>query len=109
MSEIPSNIAASGAQAGYQQAEATKARDAEKSGRAEAAKRGVKSIDDAGATIETGDEDVAVFADAEGAGGQGRATEEESNEDRSEEESETNSGGGIRTGNDGKTHLDIQA
>ena len=93
MSDIPPNIVGSSAQAGYQQAEVSKARDAQRAGQSDAAKRGVKAIDDAGSTIETDDDDVAVFADAEGQGGEGRSAEEESNEDNAPDAKESGSGG----------------
>lgn len=109
MSEIPPNIAASGAQAGFQQAEIAKARDAQRTGQSAAARRGVKSIDDAGATIETGDEDVAVFSDAEGAGGQGRFSEEESAEDQVEETPRYDTDPSPNPEDDAPPHIDIQA
>ena len=110
MSEIPPNISSSAAQAGFTQADAAKARDAERSGSGLAARRGVQSIDDAGSTIETSDEDTAVFSDAEGAGGQGRSdAEEESDETQTSDSQENDSSSGISSDPDGTTHLDISA
>ena len=109
MSEIPPNISSSGAQAGFQQAEAARIRDAERAGQRAAARRGVQAIDDAGSTIETSDEDTAVFADAEGGGGQGRSPDEESNEAHTPEDQEADSAGGVSTGQDGAPHIDVQA
>ena len=110
MSDIPPpNIAASAAQSGFQQAEIAKARDAQRAGQGAAARRNVKAIDDAGATIETTDEDTAVFSDAEGGGGQGRATGEESADGQESGERSAEADGGITTDSSGKKHLDIQA
>ncbi len=108
MSDIPPNIVGSSAQAGYHQAEVARARDAQRTDQYTAAKRGIKAIDDAGNTIESSDDDVAVFADAEGAGGQGRFQEEESDEAVSESEDHVTRNGLI-TDSDGQEHLDIQA
>ena len=80
MADIPPSVIGSSIQAGYQQADVAKSRDAERADQARAARSGVKSIDDKGTTIETGDDDTAIFSDAEGAGGQGRHAEEEGGE-----------------------------
>ncbi len=110
MSDIPPpNVAGSAAQAGFQQAEVAKARDAHRAGQGSAARRTVKAIDDAGTTIETTDDDTAVFSDAEGGGGQGRATGEESSEGHESGERSAEADGGISTDSSGKKHLDIQA
>ncbi|MCH7525888.1 MAG: hypothetical protein IID39_00490 [Planctomycetes bacterium] len=107
MSAVPPDIVGSSAQAGYQQAEVAKIRDGERAGQANAATRRARAIDDAGNTIETGDSDIEVHADAEGSGGQGRATEEEANETDASETSERRDG--IHRDDDGELHVDIQA
>ena len=109
MSEIPPNIIGSSLQAGFQQAEVSKVRDAQRSAESSAARRGVKAIDDAGSTIEATEDDVSVFAEGEGAGGQGREREEESGEDQLDPHDASQPGGGVTTDLDGKKHLDIQA
>ncbi len=108
MADIPP-ILGSAAQAGYQQADVSKARDAEKSGRAEAGRREAKAIDEAGSTIEANDEDVAVFADAEGAGGQGRSSQEESNDAHESDQQADEDSQGFSTDSTGQTHVDLEA
>ncbi len=105
MSQIPSDIAASAAQAGFQAREVTKDREAHRAGQAHAATRQVKTVNDAGTTVETTDADTAVFTDAEGQGGQGRPFEEEA----SPPADEPGSPPGITTGEDGRTHVDLEA
>ncbi len=105
----PPNIAGSAAQAGFQQAEVAKTRDANNAGQGSAARRNIKAIDDAGATIETSDEDTAVFSDAEGAGGQGRSHEEESTEGHESNDQPGGANSGISTDSHGKKRLDIRA
>jgi hypothetical protein len=107
MSDIPPPIAISGAQAGFAQAEASRAKDAERSGQSAAQRNGVKSIDEAGSVIETSDEDTAVFTDSEGGGGQGRADEESLPEEDAETEGVAENG--LTRDDDGEIHLDIQA
>lgn len=108
MSDIPPDVVGSSLQAGFQQAEISKARDAQRAAQSHAAKTGAKAIDDAGTTIETGDEDTAVFADAEGTGGQGRESEEESTEAHPESNAEGRAEG-MDNEDDGLTHVDIEA
>ena len=108
MSDIPPNIVGSSLQAGYVQGEAAKARDARRAGQTHAGQNSAKAIDDAGNTIETGDEDTQVFGDAQGTGGQGRTTEEEGQGTQSpEHESPTDSG--VTTDDHGDQHVDLQA
>ena len=107
MSGIPSDIAGSALQAGFQARNVGKARDAERAGQAQAADNRVKAADEAGSTVETSDNDTAVYADAEGTGSKGRAWEEELLEE--EEEKEQDEAQGISTDADGQTHLDIEA
>ena len=109
MSDIPPNIVGSSAQAGYVQSEAARARDAQRAGQTHAARNNARAIDQAGDTIETGDEDTQVYGDAQDTGGQGRATEEESPEPASADELDANAAGGITTGDDGEIHVDIEA
>ena len=108
MSDIPPDIVGSSLQAGFQQAEMAKARDAQRAAQSHAAKTGAKAIDDAGSTIETGDEDTAVFTDAEGTGGQGRESEEESNEAH-QDANDKSRADDSNDQDDGLTHVDIQA
>jgi len=108
MAEIPPDIASSAAQAGFQAREAAKDRDARRAGQADAAKREVRTVDESGATVETTDADTAIFTDAEGTGSQGRAFEAE--EDVGEEEGDNSQGGdGIKKGDDGQLHVDLEA
>ncbi len=107
MSGIPSDIAGSALQAGFQARNVAKTRDAERVGQANAADNRVKAADEAGSTVETSDSDTAVYADAEGTGSKGRAWEEELvDEEKAEEEDAAK---GISTDDDGQMHLDIEA
>lgn len=72
MSAIPPDILGSAAQAGYTARQTARAGDAERSSQAREANRNIDAADDAAESVETSDGDTAVFADAEGAGGQGR-------------------------------------
>ena len=76
MSQVPSEIAASAAQAGFQAREITNQREIRRAGQVHAAARQVKTVDDAGNTVETTDNDNQVFTNAEGQGSQGRAFDE---------------------------------
>lgn len=106
MSGIPSDIAGSALQAGYQAREAARTRDGQRAGEAAGASRQVRAVDESTSTVDTSDEGTQVFTDAEGTGGQGRQLEEEEREetlDGSEGES------GL-AGDGGEGHsLDIQA
>lgn len=105
MTEIPPDIPASAAQAGFQAHEVAKERDARRAGQTDAASRQARKVTEAGSTVETTDADVAIFADSEGSGSQGRAFEEEA-----ESTPDKNSGaGGVTTGADGKVHIDMEA
>ncbi len=73
MSAVPPNILGASAQAGFVAAEASKTRDADRTGQAQIANKQVERVKDSANSVETADGDTAVFADAEGAGGQGRA------------------------------------
>jgi len=108
MSEVPPPIVGSSIQAGYHQADVAKSRDAERTDRAGPTRTGVKPLDETGPTIETHDEDTAVFADAEGAGGQGRHSESESGEHHADE-NDTHPQCNDTTDDDGRPHIDIEA
>ena len=108
MSGIPSDIAGSALQAGFQARNVAKTRDAERAGQAHAADGRVKAADEAGSTVETTDNDTAIYADAEGTGSKGRAWEEELLEEENEEEEEEKAKG-VSTDPDGQQHLDIEA
>ena len=106
---MPSDIAASAAQAGFAATEAARPRDADRIGQALAAARQARAVNEASDNVETTDNDTAVFADAEGAGGQGRAfTETEAEAELSEVEMRDATGQGGQDG-DGLTHLDVEA
>ncbi len=107
MSDIPP-IAASGAQAGYQQAEVTRARDARRADQVRARAKNANAIDEAGNTIETDDNDSRVFTDAEGAGGQGRSDEDGEHSPEADEAQEGDDSA-IVSDEDGDVHLDLQA
>ena len=107
MTEIPPDLPSSAAQSGVQAREIVKDREARRVGQAAAANRQLKSVDEASSTVETGDEDVAVFTNAEGTGSKGRPFEEEN---AAQEETGDEAGRkGIRRGDDGQLHIDIEA
>ena len=108
MSEIPPELPSSAAQAGFQAREVAKEREARRAGQANAASRQVKTVDEAGGTVETNDEDVAVFADAEGGGGEGRESEQAKAEQTTEDADDAADRGIVRD-DDGHPHLDIEA
>lgn len=108
MADIPSDIASSAAQAGFQAREVSKEREARSAGRANATERVVKAVDEAGTTVDTDDADMAVFTDAEGTGGQGRPFEEEESGQEETNESSADDGG-IHRDEDGHLHLDLEA
>jgi hypothetical protein len=109
MADIPPNILGSAAQAGFQQAEVSKSRDAQKSADVSAARREARAIEEAGSTVGASEEDVAVFSDSEGLGGQGRPHDEPGEEGHEDDETGAESRNGISTDEDGQEHLDIQA
>ncbi len=106
MSEIPPDIATSAASTPYQAKEVNKDREARRAGQAHAGERQIKSVDEAGSTVETTDNDVAVFSDAEGTGSQGR--ESETPEPESPEPGKDASNG-ITRDDDGQMHVDLEA
>ncbi len=107
MADIPPNVASSAAQAGYVQSEASRTRDAARAGQAQAARDNVKAVDEAGNTISTDEEDTQVYTDSEGTGGKGREHEEEQPESSIGEGQTIEDG--IRTDEEGRPRLDIQA
>ncbi len=107
MAEIPPDISSSAAQAGFQAREVAKERDARRIARSDAANRQLKSVDEAGRTVETNDDDVAVFSDAEGAGGQGRAFEE--GDEPTAEKDDPTAATGITRDDEGQFHVDLEA
>ncbi len=108
MSQIPSDIAGSALQAGHQARDAARTRDAERAAQAHNAHRTAKAVDEAGTTVDTTDNDTAVFADAEGTGSKGRAYEEELLGEAGDEQV-PEAADGLTTGADGQVHLDVQA
>ena len=107
MSGIPSDVAGSALQAGFQARDVAKVRDADRVGQAHATKNTSKTVDEAGSTAATTENDTAVFADAEGTGSKGRAYQDELLENQAEQqEADTD---GVTTDADGNLHLDLEA
>jgi len=106
MTEIPPDISSSAAQAGFQAQEVSKEREARRAGQAHAASSQARSATEAGSTVETSDADVAVFADSEGSGSQGRPFEESPTP---ETQDAPQGDGGVTTDADGQVHLDLEA
>ncbi|RME36403.1 MAG: hypothetical protein D6788_11680 [Planctomycetota bacterium] len=107
MTEIPPDIPSSAAQAGFQAREVAKEREARRAARTDAAQRQIRSVDETGETVETTDDDVAVFTNAEGTGSQGRAFEETGESATEEPVSEESPG--ITQDEDGRFHVDLEA
>ena len=107
MTQIPSDIPASAAQAGFQSNEVAKEREARRAGVSHATNRQVKAVDEAGATVDTEDADVAIFAEAEGGGSQGRETPKETEPEAAEESDSPQSG--ISKDDEGQFHVDLEA
>ncbi len=107
MTQIPSDIPASAAQAGFQANDIARERETRRAGQADASRKQARSIEEAGSTVDTDDADVAVFGESEGAGSQGR----EENEAADEEPTEDNPGQkhGITKDDDGQIHVDLEA
>jgi len=105
MAGIPSDIAGSALQAGFQARKAAQAGQSERAGQGQAASR---AVDDSGNTIETSDNDAQVYADAEGTGSKGRVFEEDVLEPEDREDEQEESDGGTPPGEGGQ-HLDIEA
>ena len=109
MSGIPSDVAASSLQAGYQAREAAKLGSKERSGTVGADGGRERKVDEAGEVVETSDHDTQVFADADGAGSQGRSAEEEEAAGTADDKPTTSESGGISHDADGTPHLDLEA
>ena len=109
MSGIPSDIAGSALQAGAQARNVNRARDAERTGQAQASRSTARAVDEAGSTVETTDNDSQVYADAEGAGSQGRSYAEELSGDAGTDLPAEAGTDGVTTTDDGQAHLDIEA
>lgn len=107
MTEIPSHIASSAAQAGYQARDVGRERDARRAGQTNTAQRQVKAVEDASETVDTTDFDTRVTSDSEGAGSQGRAFDEDADTDDASTNGE--SPPGLTKGEDGQMHLDLEA
>ena len=107
LSQIPSDIAASAAQAGFTAREASREREASGAGQVHAATRQVKVVNDAGTTVETTDADSRVFTDAEGQGSQGRPFDDQTKSEQQDDPSAVEPG--ITTGEDGHMHIDLNA
>ena len=107
MAEIPSDVASSAAQAGYQAREVGQARGARHAASTNAVDRQVKAVDEADTTVDTDDPDARVFTDAEGSGSMGRPFEEETTSES--EERSGDSSKGITKDKDGQLHLDLEA
>ena len=72
-----------------------------------ATNRQIKAVDEAGAVVDTEDADVAIFADAEGGGSQGRETAQEQEPEDSEKPASPQDG--ITTDDEGQFHVDLEA
>lgn len=107
MAEIPPHLPASAAQSSVQAREVAKERDARRAGQADAASRQAKAVDEAGSTVETTDDDVAVFGDSEGAGSEGREPEEGNTP--LPESTGDGTKNGITRDEDGQLHVDLEA
>ncbi len=109
MSGIPSDIAGSALQAGFQSRQVAKARDGERAGQAQASSNAARAADEAGSTVETTDNDTQVYGDAEGAGSQGRSYDEELLGEDEAKAGATGEVGDVITDVDGQLHLDLEA
>ena len=107
MAEIPSDIASSAAQAGFQAREVARDRDARSAAQSNAVDRQVKASGEADTTVETTDSDTQISADAEGTGSQGRNRQEENPEQQDTPEKNTDNG--ITKDAKGRLHLDLEA
>ncbi len=107
MAEIPSNLASSAAQSGVQSREVARARDASRANTSAAVDRQVRSVEEAGTTVDTEDADSQVFSDAEGSGSQGRSFEEGTAAEGGQGEGASDNG--ITRDDEGHLHLDLEA
>ena len=109
MAEIPSDIVSSAAGSPLSAREAAKASEARRAGQAHAADRQIKSVEEAGTTVDTDEGDTQVFTDAEGGGSQGRALDEPDADGSPDETGGEGTESGITTDAEGQTHLDLEA
>lgn len=107
MTQIPSNLGASGAQAGFQAREIAKEHDARRVAQSDISKRQAKTVGETESTVETSDQDVAVFSDSEGGGSQGRDNLGEELEESVADEDVFEDG--IVRDENGDLHLDLEA
>ena len=107
MAEIPSDIASSAAQSGIRAKVNADAREAGRTSSANAADRQARAIEEAGSTVDTDDADNRAFADAEGAGSQGRSDDEALPSEPDDSQSSVDDG--VTTDKDGSIHLDLEA
>lgn len=107
MSQIPSDIPASAAQAGFQANEVARERETRRAGQAHASRQQARTVDEAGATVDTEDADVAVFGDAEGSGSQGREETGQAEPEPCADDSDQKEG--IIKDGDGQLHVDLEA
>lgn len=77
MAAIPPDIVGSAVQAGNAQRQAARLQEAERTSQLHAARSQARAVDRAADNVETTDDDVQTFSDAEGSGSQGRSCEEE--------------------------------
>ena len=105
MADAPSPVASSAAQASFQAKAAADVRDAGRAAQSHAAVARVKTAVDESTTVETADSDVAVFANAEGSGSQGRQTETSPDENSG---APHESGDGISVDEQGRQYVDIR-
>jgi len=106
MSAIPPDIAGAAAQAGFAAPTAARARDADHTRQANVADQQSQARIDKAASVEADDLDTAVFADAEGAGGQGRAFADSAADGGDEPTAGQGSPDGAQ---ESAGHIDIQA
>lgn len=106
MAEIPSDIASSAAQAGYQAHAVEGERAARRSGLQNSTDRQVKAVNESDTTVETDDADSRVYTDAEGGGSQGRSFEEPGQQVGDHEVDKPVDG--LTKDPDGRLHLDLE-
>ena len=107
MAEIPSDISTSAAGAPFQARETVKEREVRRAGQAHAVNRQIRTVDEAGTTVETTDADARIFTDAEGQGSQGRQLDDGSQPPSEQPTADDRKG--ITTDKDGQPHLDLEA
>jgi len=103
--DIPPDIPVSAAQAGFQAREVSRGRESQQAGDAQAARSQSTTRSEVSDIVETTDQDVSVFADAEGTGSQGRSRPEAEEEETPADLERT----GISTDESGRLHVDLEA